>query len=166
MLVRSKLESVFRGDAQPSPGMFLIVSAMDVASLTRSPFLVLWYLLMRTVDPVDSTLLETISVLCIRQIISGCSQNVTEVKAMMTGLSPSLLSSFSNNLMRSSILLKRDDELVWRARCSALLASMSRAGISGNCVMSMNLAYAARGISKFAIYYIGDSQILARALET
>ncbi len=161
-----KLARIFRGDERPSPFMFSIVSAMDVASITRSPFLVLWYLLMQTVDLVDSALLETISVLCIRQVIGGCVRDVTEASAMMTGLPPSLLSSFSSDLVRSPrIRLKRDDAPTWRARCSALLSSVSKAGIAGNCVTSLNLSHTGAGISRFSIYYNGDSQILARALE-
>ncbi len=165
--VRGHIARIFNGDVPPSPGMFSVVSATDVASLTDSPFLVLWYLLMRTVDRVDSTLLVTISILCIRQIADGCPLDVEEASAMLTGLSPALLSSFySCDLPRSNVLLRRDDEMAWRSRCSALLSTVSKAGIAGNRIMSLNIAHAGDNLSRFSLYYDGNAQVLARALET
>ncbi len=167
LFVRRHIVRIFNGDVPPSPGMFSVVSATDVASLTRSPFLVLWYLLMRTVDRVDSTLLVTISTLCIRQIADGCPRDVDEASVMLTGLSPALLSSFySCNLARPNVLLTRDDEMAWRSRCSALLSTVSKAGIAGNRIMSLNIAHAGDNLSRFSLYYDGNAEVLARALET
>jgi hypothetical protein len=166
LFVRGQIVRIFNGDIPPSPGMFSVVSATDVASLTHSPFLVLWYLLMRTVDRVDSTLLVTISILCIRQIAYGCHRDVEEASAMLTGLSPALLSSFSCDLVQSNVLLRRDDEMAWRSRCSALLSTVSKAGIAGNRIMSLNIAHAGDDLSRFSLYYDGNAEVLARALET